>query len=864
MIDRGLSPADARVEALRRLGGAVSEVRETLRRSAERRELRKRWNEWPRDLAQDVRYASRALRRRPAFTVAAGLCLAIGIGANSAMFSIVDSLLLRPPAGVRDPAGLLWINAQRTNPLGFTDLSGLSYPDYLELSRTAFFAQTAAYSNREDVFEETGSARKIASLAVTPTFMPLLGVQPMIGRFFATEDDQFGSTPTVVLGYEMWQSAFGGAPDAIGKRVRIGATSFIVIGVTPPGFNGVERARVDVYVPTLAGAADSSGVLSQRMSWLTMLTRARRDAPKQIAEKLDLRYHQIGGPSQSRASRKIVVAAPMSVVAMRNSVAVQNTTIALWLMGVAAIVLMVACANVAGLLLTRAARRRHEISIRLALGITRLRLMRLLLTEGVVIAIVGALGGLGIAYWGGGLLSASLLERGGLSASVFDSRVLAATFIITAVAAIACGLLPALHVARHDISHAMKTGEQGTDVRVEQALSVLLVGQIALTLVLLVGAGLFVRSLHNLNVLDLGFDVQQSLRARLKSPPGATALEADAMAHRVRDAVSKLPGVERAAVATAGPFGNGMWRPVFLSDRSPEASQLTPGMSAVTPGFFSTLGIKLLRGRDFTDADRLGTESVVIVNQAMATHLWPGKNPLGQCVRVGVASAPCSTVIGVVSNARQGNIVRQSIQYERIRDGYYLPLEQQPPEARFGLFGVVLYVRSSNGAVALVPAVRRLLSTEMPGTGVPDVVAFETAVEPQIRPWRIGVLMFGVFGVIALLLAIVGIHGMLAFRVAQRRREIGVRVALGATALDIYRSIVGQGARLAVMGVAIGLVASLTVGHALGAMLFGVSPRDPIVLASIGLVLLCTAIVASFLPARSAVRIDPVGALRDL
>jgi len=719
LIERGMTLTDARAEALRHLGGSVSDVRATLRRSAEWRELQKSWKQWPRDVAQDIRFVTRSLRRRPAFTMSAALCLAIGIGANSAMFSLIDSLLLRPPEGVRDPSGLLWISAQRTDPLGFTGLSGLSYPDYTDFARSASFAQAAAYSNRDDVFEENGSARKIATLVVTPTFMPLLGVQPALGRFFATEDDRLESPPTAVLGYEMWQSTFGGAESAIGKRVRIGVRSFTIIGVTPPGFNGVERARVDVYVPTLAGVTDSSGVLSRNNSWLTMLARVRSDAPKGIAEQLDLAYHRVEGTQRSRAASKIVAAAPMSMVAMRSSVAVQNTTIALWLMAVALIVLVVACANVAGLLVARAARRRREISIRLALGISRSRLMRLLLTDGVVVAVLGALGGLVIAYWGGGLLRGSLVQQGGLATSVFDSRVLIVTFAITAFTAIACGLLPAFHVARHDINEAMKSGEQSTDVRVERALSGLLVAQIALTLVLLVGAGLFVRSLHNLDVLDLGFDVQHSLRARLARPAGATPVEADLLAHRIRDAVSKLPGVERAAIATAGPFGNGIMRPVFLADRPPGENEVPPGMSAVTSGFFRSLGMQLVRGRDFSDDDRLGGEAVVIVNESMAKHLWPAKNALGQCVKVGTPAAACSTVVGIVSNARQGNIVRQSIQYERARDGFYVPLEQEPPHARVGPFGTMLYVRASGDAVTLVPAIRRLLAAEMPGREFP-------------------------------------------------------------------------------------------------------------------------------------------------
>jgi predicted permease len=863
LVERGMPLEQARVEALRRLGGDVGDVRAALHRSAERRERSKWWREATRDLDQDIRYALRTLRRRPGFTIAAALCLAIGIGANAAMFSIVDALLLRPPAGVRDPSSLIWINAQRTDPLGFVGLSGLSYPDYVDIAATPAVSQAAAYASSDDVFGDQDNARKIAVLSVTPTFMPLLGVQPVIGRFFATEDDRLGAPPTTVLSYRMWQSMFAGDVGVIGRRVRIGSRSFTVIGVTPPEFNGVERTAIDVYLPTLNGAADTTWSISR--GWLTVIARTRSGVSRaDLADQLDLTYRRAEGAPRSRSMNHIVVATPMSMVAMRDAVSVQNTTIALWLMGVALIVLVIATANVGGLLATRAARRRREISIRLALGIGRWRLVRLLVTEGVSIAVLGAVGGLCLAYWGGGLLRAGLIADGAFRTSVFDARVLMVTLLITALTAIACAAIPVRRAFRHDINSAMKSGEQSADRPTERVLSGLLIGQIALTIVLLVGAGLFIRSLHNLDVLDLGFDVEHSLRARLAKPAGATVAEADVIAHHVRDAVAGIPGIEHAALATAGPFGNVNMRPAFVPDRAPVENEVPPGMSAVTPGFFQTLGMRVLRGRDFLDTDRIGSEPVIIVNEAMAKHLWPGRSALGQCVKIGTVSAQCSTVVGVVTNARQGNIVRQSIQYERVRDAYYVPLEQQPPAARFGPFGQMLYLRATASGVSAIPAVRRILLSEMPSGGLPDVTAFAVAVEPQVRPWRIGVLMFGVFGAIGFLLALIGIQGMLAFRVNQRRKEIGVRMALGATALDVYKTVIEYGARVAIIGVAIGIVASLTVGHALGAILFGVSPRDPIVLIVIGTATLAAAAVASVVPARAAVRMDVVRALRDL
>jgi predicted permease len=447
---------------------------------------------------------------------------------------------------------------------------------------------------------------------------------------------------------------------------------------------------------------------------------------------------------------------------------------------------------------------------------------------------------------------------------VFDARVLIATLLVTAATGVVCGLAPALQATRPDLTEAMKTGDSTADHRAERWLGGLLVGQVALTVVLLVGAGLFVRSLRNLDILDLGFDVQQLLRARVTAQQGGTRLDADALAHRLLANASSLPGVERVALATAGPFGIGMMKPVFVPDRVAEENPIPPGMSAVTPDFFRALGIPLEAGRAFESTDRVGTEPVAIVNDAMAKHLWPSGDAIGKCIKVADPNAPCARVVGVVGNARQGNIVRQSIQYEQLHDGFYVPLEQQPAETRVGVFGIMLYVRAKTDGAALVPALTKMLIDQAPGPRAPDVVAFATAVEPQIRPWRVGVMMFGVFGIIGLVLAVIGLHGVLAFRVAQRTREIGVRLALGATPRDVYRVVVDQGLRLGALGIAIGSVGALTIGHGLGTLLFGVSPRDPVVLLSIAATLLVVVVLASLIPAYRANRIDPIEALRDL
>lgn len=863
-IARGMTPAEARLEALNRLGGTLSEVRAMLNHSAELRERRLRVRETIDDMLYDIRYAARGLLRRRGFAAAAIACLAIGIGANATMFSVVDSLLLRPPAGVRDPANLLWINAERTSPLGFKEMSGLAYPDYVDLSRSAAIAGAAAYQAKMEIVELNSVARQINALTITPTFMPLLGARPVIGRFFEAGEDQPGTQPLVVLGYDFWQAQFAGETSAIGQAVLVGTTRYMVIGVAPRGFNGVERTRVDVFLPTTAGSNDPSIFTTRGMNWLTMLARSKPGIDRErIAEELNAIYHRSDVRGRSRTRNRVAVASPTSTAAMRDAVQVQNATLSVWLAVLAGIVLIIACANVASLLLTRAVRRRREISVRLALGVSRGRLVRMLMTESVLLAAMGGFAGLLIAHWGSRLVRSALGGDLTANSATFDGRVLLVTLFATILTAVACGIVPAVQATRPDLTNALKSGErEGTEGR-GHILNGLLVGQLALTLVLLVCAGLFVQSLRNLDVLDLGFDVQQLLRARITPAGGMAPVQANQLAHEIMDRARALPGVTRVALATAGPFGNGMMRPVVIPGRAMDPDATPPGMSAVTPDFFATLGIQPRRGRLFTSADQFGSAPVAIVNEEMANRAWPGEDALGKCIKAGGPAAPCATVVGVVTNARQGNITHLSIQYERRREGFYVPLEQQEIATRVGIFGIMLYLRGAGDAAPLVAAVQRTIQATMPGNS-PDVSAFETLIEPQIRPWRLGVMMFGVFGAIGMLLAIVGLYGVLAFRVSQRTREIGVRVALGASRRDVHRLVLSQGFRLAALGVGIGLIAALTVGRAMVAILFGVSPRDPLVLAGTAGVLLVVSAAASYLPALRATRIDPMEALRDL
>lgn len=876
LVRRGMSPLDARAEAIRRLGAPLPEVRESLRWSATRREVRLHLRDLVHDFNHDIRYAARGLARRPGFTAAAVLCLAIGIGANATMFGIVDALLLRQPPGIRDPRSLVWVAAERAPFGGFREIEGIAYPDFLNVRRSEALAGAAAYQEGDRSFGRGVAIQQVHALTVTHGFMPLLGVEPAMGRFFDADDDRPGARPVVVLGNALWRAQFAGERNVIGQTVRIGTRLFTIVGVTPPEFNGVERRRIDIYLPLAAGPSDFMDLylpsspgrsafnsLLTGSSWLMVVARLKPGYDGQrLSAELQAVYNNANA-GERFGPTKILVESPTAPGAMRSPQMRQNALISVWLAGVAAIVLLIACINVAGLLLTRAVRRRREIAVRVALGGGRSRLARMLLTESLLLAVAGGLGSLIVASVGAGLFRATLLSDIALPPSVLDTRVLAITFAATVLTAIVCGLAPAIRATRPDLVTTLK-GADRVGPEGGRLLSGLLVGQVALTLVLLVGAGLFVRSVQNLSIMDLGFDAQHVIRVRASADfRGAGPRAGAQFFDRLTERLHHTQGVRGVALATGGPFSGTRSNPLTVPGHAEEKDRFTVAIAA-TPDFFATLGITRRSGRLFTDADRAGTERVAVVNEAMAHHYWPAGDAVGRCIKVGGDTMPCTTVIGIVKSARQGNHVQQPIQDEDPEAAYYIPYAQDAEIATDPFATPTLYVRTVGDASGLVSEVRALMVTLAPELTYPDVVAFSTALAPQFRPWKLGASLFGLFGGIALLLATVGLYGVLAFRVSQRTHEIGVRIALGARARDVERLVIRQGLVLSALGVTIGIGVALAAGGALSALLYGVSPTDPAVLALSAAVLVLAAGLASWLPALRAARVDPMEALRDL
>ncbi|HTE46429.1 MAG TPA: ABC transporter permease [Gemmatimonadaceae bacterium] len=827
--------------------------------SANQRNGGKRLRDVVDDILLDVRYAARGLLRRPGFTTTAPICLAVGIGANAAMFGVVDALLLRPPAGVHDPCSLVWVRLKVT---GTDQTTSFSYPDFVDFEHASSASGLAAYAVGTNSFGRGVDALEVNTLIVTPSFMTVLGVAPLIGRFFTPADDRPDAAPVAVLGYAFWQNHFAGNTDVVGKTAWVGTKLYTVVGVAPPGFHGVERSRIDLYVPPMTFFVNRFGArvspTNRHFYWASVLARLEPGVRRErLAAELDAIYHNADPGDKDRNGVSIVVAAPTAMVAMGPREA-QDVRVSLWLYGVAAVVLLIACANVASLLLIRATGRRREIAVRLALGISRLRLARLLMTESVLLASLGCIAGLVLARVSGSIFRATLLSDVDGGSGFFDIRIVSVTLATTVFTGLICGLAPSLAATRPDLVGVLKSGERDGSRGRGRINSVLLVGQVALTLMLLVGAALFVRSLRNLDALDLGFDAPHLLRARIAAQT-YTPADVDRYFREVLERVRVLPGVQRAALASGGPFAALSGTRVVIPGHALEP-RLEANVDRVTPEFFETLGMPLLRGRNFAAADNLGADRVAIVNELMARRYWPSGDVLGKCIQVGSDTMPCTTIVGVVGTALRGyHDGVEAVENEQPMNTFYVPFDRSDPPRQ-----AWLYVRSAGDAAGLVPIVRRTMQALAPDLPRADVTAFSTQLAQQFRPWRLGATMFGIFGGAALALAIIGLYGVLAFRVSQRTHEIGVRMALGAQRNDVRRLVVGQGFWLGALGVTIGVSAVLGSSQFLDPLLFRVSAKDPVTLAATCGVLLGVAVLASYIPARRAIRIDPMEALREL
>ena len=818
----------------------------------------------------DFTYALRSLRRTPGFTAAAVLCLALGIGATTTVFGIVDALFFRPPPGVGDPGAIVrpYVNEQSKYVM-MSNSPTVSYPAYLQWRDGARSLSGVAMFSSLGLSAGLGSAaRHVEGFLVSGNYFAVLQVTPALGRFFAAEDDAGpGSPPTAVLSHAYWQRAYGGDPAVLGKPIVLDGHEYTIIGVAPTDFHGVDTQAGDVWI-TISHAAligyPAMYLTSINAFWLDVVARLAPGATREQARgEMEAIYRHLVQTSDAKATRhpQLTLGPVLSARGPRSS---DSARIARWLALAAALVLAIACANTANLLLARATVRRKEIAVRLSLGASRRRLMRQLLAESVVLALLGAGAGLVIAFWG-----SDLVPSVGLPALSFfaHGRVL----VFTIAAAIACGLVfglvPAFAATRSDLSGALKQGaREGVDHR-SRLRTTLMIVQIALAVVLLTGAGMFVHSLRNTESVNLGMDTQHLLTASvdlsLVGYTDSASARFDALA---RERLESAPGVRSASLANTVPLTGTYTVNDFrvpdaatpshsLSDATDLASAMTGPDATLTSNvgarYFATVGTPIVQGRELSDADVSSNARVVVVNEAFAARMWPGKSALGHCVDMQDEKSQwvCYSVVGVAKNANYSSIVEPQRQY------FWTPVTP-------GLGSTTIFVRTTGDAAAGVATVRRTLTALAPNLPYIDVKPFTEIIRPELQPRLLGASMFSVFGLLALVLAAIGLYGLMSYLVGQRTRELGLRMALGAQRRDVLAMVLRRALGLTLGGLAIGLVGALASARLITHLLYQVGADDPASLVGVVAVLIATALVAAWIPAHRASRVDPMVALR--
>ena len=816
---------------------------------------------------RDIRFALRALRREPAFTTFVVMTLALGIGANAAMFGIADRLLLRGPAHVRDASRVvrLYVSEQPPGMAAVTS-SGFGHVTYDALRRGATsFEQLATYAINDIVAGQGTDARQIRAGYTSADFFALLGVQPEIGRVYTDQDNApNAASRVVVLSHAAWTNWFGGGQDALGRTVTLGDESFTVIGVAPAGFTGAELGRVDVWVPgnLLSVRITPDWATSYNAQWLKIVARLKPGVTLEQAGLDATAAHRraYSGTDKTTAEARLTAASLRA-----NDAGADATEIRVlrWLTGVAALVLVIACANIANLMLARGVRRHREVAIRAALGAGRLRIVRLLLIEAIALAFAGAAIGLVVAYVVGALARQALFTAVEWTSSPVNPRVLIASAAFSVLTGLLVGILPAIRSSRATVTEALRTGVREGGGRRSRLRTSLTIVQAALSVLLLVGAGLFVRSLWHVRTLNLGIDpervtVIEVFRPSLQRVPEGATRDTERARRRTfllesLERVRAVPGIEHAAVAVGMPFGNRFTVKVRVPapDVVPVMKGGGPGISAVSTDYFATVGTRIVRGRAFTAADHAGTEPVAIVSELMAATVWPGVDAIGKCLLIGDGTPPCARVVGIAANTYRSRLRESPVMH------YYIPAGQ---EVGFG--GAVLIVRGADHAPELVSDIRRLLMTMDSSISYVNAETIQDRIEPQVRPWILGATVFLLSGLLALVVAGIGIYSVMSYLIADRRREIGVRMALGATAADIVRLVLRGSLLMAVIGIAIGETTAGLLSRFAEPLLFNTSPRDPFVFASVAAVLLIVAMSATLLPARRARAVNPVEALR--
>lgn len=866
LMGRGMSAAEARVEALRRLGGSWNETERQLADSAERKERRLTMRERLREFNDDARYAWRGLINRPGFTAVAVLTLGIGIGANTAIYSAVDALLLRS-LPFADPGRLFDI----VQTSGEDGTAPWSYPKY-EFFRDAqrSYQSLAAHSASQTII--TGDEpERVAIEEVTTGYLATLGIRVAQGRDFPADLDAApGARRVVLISDALWQRRFNADPSVLGRPLSLNNQPWEIIGVLPPGFRGLS-GRAEALLNLSARPAEQ---LNEPWSLeFSMIGRLRPSVTTEqaiaeaslIGPRIYEAFPMQGGTLTTSKAPERWTAAARPLDTIRVASGLKRSLLVLF--GAVALVLLIACVNLANLLMARAMARKQEIALRLALGAGRFRLVRLLVTESLVLAVLGGAASLVVALAGTRALSAiNPLEtlrvqglHGGIGAVGFDAirldgSALAFTFALTVAVGLLFGLAPALGATRPGLVADLKGGSTGAGRRTGTARRALVVAEVALALVLLAGSGLMIRSLGNLLAVDPGFDGRNILTLRLSIPAGNVAPDSmPGFYDRLQQEIAGVPGVQQVAIADCPPLNNGCNGTIMtFADRPSSATgNAMVGVHWVSNNWFSTMRVPLRRGRLFATDDRLNAPKVVLINDAAARQYFPGEDPIGK--RVAVYQGGFHTgaeVIGIVGDVRYGTIDSTA------RPDVYISYGQ----ARISR--MMLFVRSAGDPSAVAPAVQAAARRVAPFAPVYDMRSMSARAATASAQSRFSAVLLGLFAAVAVALAVMGIYGVLSFAVAQRTGEIGIRMALGAERGRVLGLVLRDAAVLAVIGLGAGIVAALALTRVLRGMLFEVTTTDPVTYAAMVSILAMAVALAAWVPARRAARVDPVIALR--
>ena len=840
-VRKGMSPEEARREAERRFG-RLTRIKEM--------GYEVRGGGWLETLWQDLRYGARMLLKAPGFTLIAVITLALGIGANTAIFSVVNAVLLRP-FPYEAPERLVILQESISGGAS----GGVSYPNFADwqAQKTVCSSMAAVRTNESFNFTGAGEPERLQGRVVSAEFFSTLGIRPLPGRDFLAEEDRPGATPAVILSYGFWQRRFGADPGVIGTQLTLNNQSFTVVGITPANFQYGPEA--DVTVPI--GLQAERYRLRGKDPGVNVVARLKPGVSQQqaetelnlIAARLEQQY------PESNTGRRVLL------TPLHESFVGDVRQPLLILLGAVGLVLLIACANVANLLLVRASARRKEMAVRVALGAGRVRIIRQLLTESVLLAAVGAALGILLAFWGTSLIISQVpdgIPR--LQEARVDAPVLVFTLAVSLLTGLLFGLAPALQASRPMLTEELKEGQRGSSGRRQRLRGVLVVCEVALTLALLAGAGLLIQSFRRVLQVNPGFEARNLLTMQL-SVSNADGHQVANFFKQLQQEVRSLPGVRSVAVSNGLPLGVANQPPFIVEGRPrPEPGEEPVGIRyTVSPDYFRTLGIELIKGRVFAAQDTPDTPQVVIIDEVLARQHFPGEDPLGKRMAQALPNAPSLEIVGVVRHVEHDSLDGQApAQAQFYLNFDQIPVERLPTQVR----RINLLVRTELDPSSLTPAVRGRVASLNKDQALFNVRTMEQIVGQSVAPRRFSMLLLTAFAAVALVLAGVGIYGMMSYAVAQRTREIGVRMALGARVSDVLKMVIGQSMRLVLAGVALGLAASVALTQTIKSLLYGVSATDPATLITISLVLVVVALLASYIPARRAAKVDPLIALR--